>query len=375
MSAPAPPPSAAATALGAPASIVGRRGAGAGGRAGRRPGSPAWARLGVLDDDGGGGDRRRATAAAERARPRRRRTRPSWRGSTSRSSTGATAGANECTRLEVPLDYADPDGKTHRARGAARAGDAARAARRAAGGQPGWARGLGRRLRRFRCVHASATQLTRYFDIVGFDPRGVGKSTPLECGDTEQTDEFLDADPDPDTPAEASGLDRLTREFGEGCLRAQRRPGPAHLHRRGGEGHGHPAGRAGRAAAGLPRCVVRHPARRHVRRPLPHARPPDGPRRSDRPDAVERAAQPRPGPRVRDRADGLPGVLHQARATASSATPSRRGPRRIRQLLDELDARAAADLERTASSPRGSRGSASSCRSTSRTTGRCSPSR
>ena len=38
------------------------------------------------------------------------------------------------------------------------------------------------------------------------------------AGDTKQTDEFLSADPDPDTPAEVATLDRLTREFGEGCL-------------------------------------------------------------------------------------------------------------------------------------------------------------
>ena len=34
----------------------------------------------------------------------------------------------------------------------------------------------------------------------------------------ELTDEFLSVDPDPDTPAEVADLERLTREFGEGCV-------------------------------------------------------------------------------------------------------------------------------------------------------------
>jgi len=56
-------------------------------------------------------------------------------------------------------------------------------------------------------------QLTRYFDIVGMDPRGVGRSTPLECGDTQQTDAFVGMDPDPDTPQEVAQVDQLNRSF------------------------------------------------------------------------------------------------------------------------------------------------------------------
>jgi pimeloyl-ACP methyl ester carboxylesterase len=128
-----------------------------------------------------------------------------------------SCGENQCTRLTVPLDYAQPDGRTIEL--AVLRAPAARRGQRV--GQlvvnPGGPGGSG-------VDYASSgsftfgDQLTNYFDIVGFDPRGVGQSTPLECAGTAQTDQFLSADPDPDTPAEVSRLDRLTREFGQGCL-------------------------------------------------------------------------------------------------------------------------------------------------------------
>ena len=40
------------------------------------------------------------------------------------------------------------------------------------------------------------------FDLVGFDPRGVGRSTPVECLTDSQIDSLLAADGTPDSPAE-----------------------------------------------------------------------------------------------------------------------------------------------------------------------------
>lgn len=128
-----------------------------------------------------------------------------------------SCGGDQCATLEVPLDYDRPGEKTIEL--AVLRALATRREDRV--GQlvvnPGGPGGSG-------VGYAASgsetfgTQLTSYFDIVGFDPRGVGESTPLECAGTQQTDEFLGVDPDPDNRGEVRRLNRLTREFGEGCL-------------------------------------------------------------------------------------------------------------------------------------------------------------
>lgn len=130
-------------------------------------------------------------------------------------------GSNQCTHLTVPLDYARPDGATIEL--AVLRAPATRRGERV--GQlvvdPGGPGGSALDYASSGAFTFGAT-LTRYFDIVGMDPRGVGKSTPLECAGTKQTDEFFAEDPDPDTPTEATEVDRLNRAFGDGC--AERHP-------------------------------------------------------------------------------------------------------------------------------------------------------
>lgn len=56
------------------------------------------------------------------------------------------------------------------------------------------------------------------FDVIGFDPRGVGASTPIVCGDSDFLDAYTALDPVPDSPEEAAEAAALTLELAETCV-------------------------------------------------------------------------------------------------------------------------------------------------------------
>ena len=56
------------------------------------------------------------------------------------------------------------------------------------------------------------------YDVVGFDPRGTGDSSPVDCLSDDQLDMFLAKDPDPDTPEEVAAYARSGDEFWRGCV-------------------------------------------------------------------------------------------------------------------------------------------------------------
>ncbi len=131
----------------------------------------------------------------------------SWRG----------CGDNQCATLTVPLDYADPGRKTIRL-----------ALLRVPAGEPqqrigslvvnpGGPGGSGVDYAAAGSSQFGSALADRY-DIVGFDPRGVGKSTPLDCATTEQLDALLAYDPAPDDAAERARIDELVAAVGNGCL-------------------------------------------------------------------------------------------------------------------------------------------------------------
>lgn len=126
-------------------------------------------------------------------------------------------GRNQCSTMKVPMDYAEPDGaEIDIAVLRVRASDPSERVGSLVV-NPGGPGGSG-----VEFASAGALQfgdeLTEHFDVVGFDPRGVGSSDPLECLSTEGLDEVVSFDPDPDDQAEREELDRVLNGFGQGCL-------------------------------------------------------------------------------------------------------------------------------------------------------------
>ena len=118
----------------------------------------------------------------------------------------------QCATTRVPLDYGDPDGQ---------AITLALSRKPAAGSNrlgslfinPGGPGGSGVDYVGF----FQSKGLERY-DIVGWDPRGVGKSTPVTCFDKTELDGYLGRDSSPDSTAEDDELLEAEQDFGRSCL-------------------------------------------------------------------------------------------------------------------------------------------------------------
>ena len=122
----------------------------------------------------------------------------------------------ECATLLVPLDPADPEGETIELA----------LSRRSAGQpsqrigslliNPGGPGGSGVELVGQLASVVSDTVLDR-FDLVGFDPRGVGRSSPVDCIDNPETLNALDGDPD--TSAEIDALTEAQNKIVATCVK------------------------------------------------------------------------------------------------------------------------------------------------------------
>jgi pimeloyl-ACP methyl ester carboxylesterase len=128
--------------------------------------------------------------------------------------SGCGEGDQECATLKVPLDWSRP------------AGDAIGVAvlRQPAGGKrigslvvnPGGP-GVSGKAYAQAAFQAFGRAVTQNYDVVGFDPRGVGDSDPIRCLPDSQLDGYLAAEGSPDTPAELTAAAASSRRFANAC--------------------------------------------------------------------------------------------------------------------------------------------------------------
>lgn len=102
----------------------------------------------------------------------------------------------DCTTMTVPLNYADPQGVTIELKIKRRHAEGEKIGSLLA--NPGGPGGGGQEMAE-SAAQFFTDRITSSFDIIGFDPRGVGESTPVDCVSDAELDDYL-AMTYPDTP-------------------------------------------------------------------------------------------------------------------------------------------------------------------------------
>lgn len=133
----------------------------------------------------------------------------------------ACGGIFQCVKVKVPVDYSRPDGATLnlavtrlRTEGGKRVGSLLL--------NPGGPGASG--VNYLQQAYTAITEPVREnYDLVSFDPRGVGNSKPIDCVTDGQLNEFLSADVTMDTPGDLAEWDRISKKFATGCAQ---RTGP-----------------------------------------------------------------------------------------------------------------------------------------------------
>ncbi|WP_296666236.1 alpha/beta hydrolase [Demequina sp.] len=134
----------------------------------------------------------------------------------SQDASWSRCGELECATLQVPVDWSDPNGPTvdlainrHAATDAsARLGSLLI--------NPGGPGGSGLDLTPAFVTSAGEDLLAAY-DVIGFDPRGVGASTPVACGDAEDIDAYYLPDLTLDTQEQIDAARQATVDFAALC--------------------------------------------------------------------------------------------------------------------------------------------------------------
>ena len=118
----------------------------------------------------------------------------------------------QCAQVRAPLDWAAPDGRAL-SLFVARIPATATPRLGTLFLNPGGPGGSGVNL-----LAGFSTEGLEHYDVAGWDPRGVGRSTPVRCGSDADLDRLFSLDVSPDDDAEASTLNTAVEDFGRSCL-------------------------------------------------------------------------------------------------------------------------------------------------------------
>ncbi|MGW5345338.1 alpha/beta hydrolase [Streptomyces sp. NPDC004050] len=121
----------------------------------------------------------------------------------------------ECATLHVPLDYAQPEGETipiALIRAKARNEDERLGSLVFNFGGPG-----GSGISTLPGAAKDYEALRKRYDLVSFDPRGVGRSAPVLCETDKQLDQYYAQDSTPDTPQEEKSFTDAIRRYQAAC--------------------------------------------------------------------------------------------------------------------------------------------------------------
>ncbi len=124
----------------------------------------------------------------------------------------------ECAKLTVPLDYARPASDTIEV-GVIRL-KASKQSKRIGSLllNPGGPGGSGVEFAR-QARSLLPQEIRDRFDVVSFDPRGVGETAPVDCLNDAELDRLLAVDPSPDSPAEEKALFDARGDEAAACQR------------------------------------------------------------------------------------------------------------------------------------------------------------
>jgi pimeloyl-ACP methyl ester carboxylesterase len=137
-----------------------------------------------------------------------------WGGCKATADSSAPGSDWQCATLKVPLDWSKPDGETiglalirSKARGENRVGSLlfnfGGPGESGVSVMPGFA--------------ATASLLRERYDLVSWDPRGVGASEGVRCRSDKEIQASESVDITPDTPTEEKAYFQDAADFGKGC--------------------------------------------------------------------------------------------------------------------------------------------------------------